>query len=93
MVTILTFLAALALIILAFIGLAFFVSSIWEREKRATIYAGIQFFILLTVVVLFFYLGRVGFFGTRVGFWLLAAGLILVLFPQIALLLPNAMVQ
>lgn len=43
MINILIFIAALALVTQAFIGLAFFVSCIWEKEKRATVFAGLQF--------------------------------------------------
>jgi reductive dehalogenase len=68
--------AALALMIQAFIGLTFFVSCIWEKEKRATLFAGVQLLGMLALVVAFFYLRGVGFFETTLGFAFLIAGLV-----------------
>ena len=57
----------LALILQAFIGLTYFISSIWEKEPRASIFAGIQFTGMLALVVLYFYLNGIGFFNTDAG--------------------------
>ena len=69
--------AALALIILAFIALTFLVSSIQEKEKRATVFAGLQFVVILGLVVVLFYLRAIGYFETTVGVLVLTSALIL----------------
>jgi reductive dehalogenase len=76
-VTILIILAALVLIVQACIGLSFFVSCKWEREKRATLFAGLQCFGMLCVLIAFFYLVRIDFFGTDAGLAILIIGLLL----------------
>ena len=76
MVSILIFIAALALMVQAFIGLTFFISCIWEKEKRATVFAGLQFLGMLALVVVFFFLREIDFFETKLGLALLIAGLI-----------------
>jgi len=76
MVSILIFIAALALMVQAFIGLTFFISCIWEKEKRATVFAGLQFLGMLALVVVFFFLRGIDFFETKLGLALLIAGLI-----------------
>ena len=63
----------LALVIQASIGLAFFASSIWEKEKRAAVFGGIQFALMLALVIAYFYLKGAGFFETGIGPTLLAA--------------------
>jgi len=77
MVTILIFIVALALIIQAFIGLTYFASCIREKEKRATVFAGLQFLGMLGLVVVFFFLTGVGFFERDRGLTLRIAVLIL----------------
>jgi len=77
MVTVLIFIAALALIAQAFIGLTYFISCIREKEKQATFFAGLQFVGMLGLVVFFFFLIWIGFFETVPGLSLLIAGLIL----------------
>ena len=77
MISVLIFIAALALIVPACIGLNFFVSSIWEKERRAAIFGGFQFFVMLALVIGFFYLQRTGYFETTAGILVLTAGLIL----------------
>ena len=59
---ILFFIAAAATIIQAAIGLSFFISCVWEKEPRARIVSGIQFFLMLGLVILLFYLHTIGFF-------------------------------
>jgi reductive dehalogenase len=75
MVILLAWIATLFLIAQAFVGFTFFVSSIWEKEKRATIYGGIQLVGMVALAILSVYLTQVGFFETQVGFWLLVGGL------------------
>ncbi|MBW1732330.1 MAG: reductive dehalogenase [Deltaproteobacteria bacterium] len=74
MVNSLLIIAALALIVQAFIGLTYLISSIWEKEKRASIFAGLQFLGMLGLVIAFFYLVEGGFFETPTGLALLIAG-------------------
>lgn len=76
MVNILIFIAALALVIQAFIGFTYFISCIWEKEKRATVFAGLQFLGMLALMILFFFLKGAGFFETNFGLVVIIAGLI-----------------
>ena len=64
MVDTLSIIALLALVIQAVIGLAFLVSSIWEKEPRATIFGVLQFLGMLLPIPVFIYLWRNGFFNT-----------------------------
>ena len=73
---ILTFIAGLALTGQALIGLTFFISSIWEKEKRATVMGGFQFLLMLSPVIVFFYLKADGFFQTIAGVVCLVGGLV-----------------
>ena len=77
---ILVYPVGLALITQALIGLAFFVSSIWENEKRAVVFGGIQFALMLGLVIGFFYFKAAGFFETGTGQIVLVAMIILALF-------------
>ena len=61
-VNILLFIGILGLLVQAFIGLAFFISCIWEKEPRATVFAGLQFLGMTAALVLFFLLLGIGFF-------------------------------
>jgi len=63
--------------ITAVIGLSFLISCIWEKEARATLFAGFQFVLMLGLVILLFYLESIGLFETRTGTTLLIIGLIL----------------
>jgi len=74
MVTILVIIGSVALAVQAFIGLAFFISCIWEREKRATVFAGIQFIGMLSLLILFLVLAFHGFFNQGFGLVLLILG-------------------
>ena len=74
--SILIFLVGTALIAQALLGLSYFISCIWEKEKRATIFAAIQFTGMLVPVLLFFYLNQSGFFDTLVGTIVLAVGIV-----------------
>lgn len=77
MINILIFLAALVLIMPAIIGLTYFVSCIWEKEKRASILAGLQFLGMLALVIILFFLAWIDFFESTAGLTLLICGLVL----------------
>ena len=49
------YIAILGLTVQALIGLAFLISSLWEKEKRASIFAGIQFSGMLGLLILFIF--------------------------------------
>jgi hypothetical protein len=71
------FIAAAGVSIQAIIGLVFFISCVWEKEPRATTYSGIQFLLMLGLVILLFYLNTIGFFETNTGSTFLILGLAL----------------
>ena len=80
MIGILTWLLGLAMIGVSALGLSYLVSSIWEKERRAMVFGGLQFLVILGLTVLSLYLWGLGFFGTPVGsgvliIWLLALAL------------------
>jgi ferredoxin len=75
MLSILIFVAALALTTQAVIGLGFFVSSISERERKAIPLAGLQFAAMLAALIVFFLLLWAGFFDTGVGLAVLLGGI------------------
>jgi reductive dehalogenase len=50
----------------------------WEKEKRATLFAGLQCFGMLCVLFAFLYLVRIDFFETDTGLAILIIGLLLV---------------
>ncbi|MGD9411077.1 MAG: reductive dehalogenase [Desulfobacterales bacterium] len=65
------FLSALVLIGLigqTTVGLSYLISSIWEREKRASFFAGLQFLAMVGALVLFVYGWANGFLATGSGF-------------------------
>jgi reductive dehalogenase len=65
------FLSALVLIGLigqTTVGLSYLISSIWEREKRASFFAGLQFLAMVGALVLFVYGWANGFLATAPGF-------------------------
>ncbi len=74
------FLFVLAVLVLAgqaLIGLAFFISCILEREKRATLFAAIQLTGMLVPIALLLYAKQIGFIDSAAGVILLVAGLVL----------------
>jgi reductive dehalogenase len=77
MIPILIFLGSVALGVQAFVGLAFFISCIWEEEKRASIFAGIQFLGMLLLLIIFLVLAANGFFNKGFGLVLLILGYVL----------------
>lgn len=76
-VKVLAYLGVLGLAVQAFIGLSFAVSSAWERERRATIFAAVQFAGMAALLIIYFLLVGRGFFQTGPGMVLLFAGYIL----------------
>lgn len=70
--------AVAAAIISALIGLSFLFSCIWEKEARASLFAGFQFILVLVPAILLFYLGSIGLFETSGGIALLIIALILI---------------
>lgn len=76
MVNMLIVILGLALCVLAVIGFSFFISSIWEREKRASIFGGLQFLGMVILVALFFVGNSFDFFDSGVGFRIMACVLI-----------------
>jgi len=77
MTSILFFIAVAIAFGMAFIGLSFLISCIWEKEARAALFAGFQLVPMLGLVVLILYLGAIGFFETASGRTVLVLGLVL----------------
>lgn len=67
MISILILVSALILIIQAVGGGIFFASSLREKESRAALFGGLQFFVMLVAAGLFFYLLQVDFFKENKG--------------------------
>ncbi|MBT8373241.1 MAG: hypothetical protein KJO34_19910, partial [Deltaproteobacteria bacterium] len=76
MITVLCWIAGIFLFFQALIGLSFSISSIWEKERRASIFGSLQFFVMLAMLILFFYLFGAGFFHTTPGTIVLILGLV-----------------
>ena len=87
MVEILFLIAVVALLVHTFVCLAYFVSSIWEKEKRASIFAGLQLVVPPGLLGLVFYLSGSGFFDTISGMVLLGAGVILIVLAPLLLVI------
>lgn len=77
MVDFLFFIAALVLFGQALIGLAFFVSCVVEREKRAAFFAAVQLAVMLMPLALLFLFRQSGFLDTAAGVILMILGLAL----------------
>jgi reductive dehalogenase len=77
MASVLVFVVGLLLITQAFIGSCFLISSVREKEKRASTFAFLQFLAMLGLLVLFIALWISRFFETGPGVAVLIAGLIL----------------
>lgn len=77
MISFLIYLDTIALGAQAFIGLGFLVSSIWEREKRASYFAALQFTGMLLALIIFILFAQSGYFNTGSGTALLVLGTIL----------------
>jgi hypothetical protein len=67
MVDFLSFLVLIGLIGQAAIGLGYLVSSIWEQEKRASFFAGVQFLAMAGALILLIYWWASGFLATASG--------------------------
>ena len=63
----LSFLVLIGLIGQAVIGLGYLISSIWEKEKRASFFAGLQFLGMAGVLILFVFWWASGFLATSAG--------------------------
>ena len=77
---------AIGLITQALIGLSYFISSVWEQEKRAAVFAFLQFLVMTAMLIAYLYLMKVGFFETKPGLGVLIAGYIAVLLAAFLLL-------
>jgi len=71
MINLLGYIVILGLAAQALIGLAYLISSIWEKEERASIFAGIQFLGMLGILILLIYWQASGFFGSGIGLFVL----------------------
>lgn len=76
MIDALVLLALLLSLVQAAVGLMFLLSSVQEKEKRATLFAFFQFLLLLLPVFLIYFLNQRGFFDTTLGIGLLLLGLV-----------------
>lgn len=74
MIHLLIWIGGLALAAQAFVGLSFFISCIWEKEKRASVVALLQFAGMLLLLVVFVVLAVNDFFHTVIGGFLLVCG-------------------
>ena len=74
MIRLLTLADGLALAAQAFVGLAYLLSSLWEKEKRASLFAALQFVGMLLVFILFVSMALSGYFQTWFGGTLLISG-------------------
>jgi reductive dehalogenase len=80
----------IGLITQALIGLSYFVSSVWEKEKRASVFAGLQFLLMTAVLIAYLSLVLRGFFETKIGLGVLIAGYIVALVAAFLLLRKTA---
>ena len=85
-VAVLLVIGAAGLVIQAVIGLSFFVSCIWEKERRASVFAGLQFLGMCGLLILYLLLIWIGFFRSTLGLALLIAGYLLTLLGAVVLL-------
>jgi reductive dehalogenase len=73
---VLTLVAGMVLAAQAAVGLAFFISCLQEREKRASLFAGVQLACMILLLLLFLYLASTGFFLTTLGAVLLVLAML-----------------
>ena len=76
MTNLLGYIVILGLAVQAFIGLAFLISSIWEKEERASIFAGLQFLGMFGLLMLFIYWQTSRFFESGTGLFILISSFI-----------------
>ena len=86
MKNVLFWIVAAAGIVQAFIGLSYFVSSIWEKERRASMFGGLQFLAMLAMLIMLFYLYSTGFFHTTPGAIVLILVIIFGAFAAVSLM-------
>ena len=79
--------AAIAGIVQTFIALTYFVSSIWEKERRASMFGGLQFLAMSAMLILLFYLYSAGFFHTTAGVIVLILVIIFGAFAAVSLMM------
>ncbi|MCP4750515.1 MAG: hypothetical protein GY866_06455 [Proteobacteria bacterium] len=79
------FIGLIGLTLLAVVGFSYFVSSIWERERRAVLFSGLQFLGMTVLLVVFAFLQYLRFFDTDLGFKILV-GTVAVGFAVVVLL-------
>ena len=72
------YVAAAELVILIFVCLTFFVSSIWEKEKRASVYGALQLAVPVVMLICLMVLDATGFFNTVAGGKVLIGVIILI---------------
>jgi reductive dehalogenase len=77
MLDLLIFLAVLGLIVQSVIGLSYVLSSISEKERRASLFGALQFLGMLGVLALFLLLLQAGFFHTSLGLSILILGYVI----------------
>ena len=66
--------------------MSFFISCIWEKERRASFFAGLQFLGMCALVVIYLLLVWIGFFRTTLGLVIFIAGYVLAVSAAISLL-------
>ncbi|MEE9495690.1 MAG: hypothetical protein V3V39_04125, partial [Desulfobacterales bacterium] len=76
MINLLGYIVILGLAVQALIGLAYLISSIWEKEERASKFAGIQLLGMLGILILFIYWQASGFFVSASGLFVLISSFI-----------------
>lgn len=86
--SILLFSGAVGLIFQALIGLAFFISCIWEEEPRATRWSLVQLLAMLTLAGGYLILLSMGFFAGGSGVVVLIGGYLLAIIAGVMLWLP-----
>ncbi len=57
----------IGLTVQAFVGLSFFISCVWEKEKRASVVALLQFAVMMTMLAIFIFFAMTDFFHTPMG--------------------------
>ena len=71
MITFLSLIISIGLILQFLIGLSFFISSIFEKEKRASIFGIVQLIGMMVPIAVIFYFFSTGFFDTKIGAFIL----------------------
>ena len=77
MINILVVIAGLALIVQAIVGLTFVITCIWEKERRASTYALLQFLGMSGLTLIYLTLAWIGFFRSNIGVIVLIFGYVL----------------